>query len=238
MTERNEMNLLRYCRQTMIPEFGEESQKRISTSSVAVIGIGGVGSLASLYLAANGVGKIALIDDDIVELHNLHRQILYREPELGEKKAGLAQKSLQSLNSDIEIIKHECKITEANALSLLTGYDLVLEGSDNFSTRFVVNDACVDLNIPFISVSVDRFYGQVTLYNYQGSKNLRDLYPEIKPDYPFNVPSTRGILGVVPGMVALIAVTEALKFLGHFGSVHHGKITFDALQMKMMHFSL
>lgn len=232
------MNFNRYSRQIMIPEFGESAQKKLANSTIAVVGVGGVGSPAVLYLAASGVGKIILIDDDVVELHNLQRQVLYRESELGLKKVGVAQNTLQALNSDIEIIKHECKILSDNALSLLTGCDFVLEGSDNFATRFVVNDACLTLNIPFISVSVDRFYGQVTLYNYRGSKNYRDLYSEITSDYPFRSPSIRGVLGVVPGTVAMIAVTEILKILGEFGTPHIGKITFDALEMKLSHYNL
>lgn len=230
------MNLSRYNRQMMISEFGEEAQKKLAASSVALVGVGGVGSPAALYLAASGIGKIALIDEDVVELHNLQRQVLYREPEIGEQKASLAQKTLQLLNSDIEIVNHPCRITEENAEDLLSGYDFVLEGSDNFPTRFVVNDACVALNIPFMSVSVDRFYGQVTLYNYLGSKNYRDFYTKIQSEHPFASPSKRGILGVVPGMVAMIAVTEILKLLGQFGTVQTGTITFDALQMQIMHF--
>lgn len=227
----------RYARQKLIPVFGKIAQQKLSRASIAIVGVGGVGSPASLYLAASGVGRITLIDDDMVELHNLQRQILYREPEIGEKKVGLAKEELEQLNSEIEINAHDCRLTIENARALLKDHDIVLDGSDNFETRYVINDACVTLDIPFISVSVDRFYGECGLYHFKGSKTYRDCYPEVGEHYPIANPGNRGIMGVVPGTMATIAVTEVLKILGEVGTVHIGKICYDALNMQIRTFN-
>lgn len=231
------MNLTRYSRQTLIPAFGEIAQEKISKSRVALVGVGGVGSPAALYLAASGVGALTLIDDDVVALHNLQRQVLYREEEIGEKKVGLAKEQLSHLNSDIEIAAHDVRLNKENAVSLLAGNDIVLDGCDNFETRFIINDACIELEQPFLSVSVDRFYGEMALYHYQGSKTYRDINSSLYDDYPFRKPATRGVLGVVPGIMAMMAVTEILKILGGFGDVHSGKMNYDALSMSMTKFS-
>lgn len=229
-------NSIRYSRQTLIPVFSEDVQKKVSKARVALVGVGGVGSPAALYLAASGVGTITLIDNDIVELHNLQRQVLYREPEIGEKKVTLAKDELATLNSDIHVQAHDTRLSKDNAIGLLNEHDIVLDGSDNFDTRYVINDACVALNIPFISVSVDRFYGECALHHFKGSKTFRDCYPDLNESYPIRRPAERGIMGVVPGMMAMIAVAEMLKVLGQFGEVHVGKICYDALNMEMNKF--
>lgn len=224
----------RYSRQILIPQFGEETQRKLSKSSVALVGVGGVGSPAALYLAAAGVGKITLIDHDKVEVHNLQRQILYDMQQVGQMKALLAEKKLQNLNNDITILSHSTRLTPQNAYELLADHTLVIDGTDNFETRFTINDACVALNQPFISICVDRLYGKYSLFNYQSSPTYRDIYPPIDENhYPFSKPSQRGILGVVPGMLAMIAVTEALKLMGEFEKPHVGEIIYDAAEMSL-----
>jgi adenylyltransferase/sulfurtransferase len=230
------MNESRYSRQTMIPCFGVDSQEKLKQSSIALVGVGGVGGPAALYLAAAGVGKITLIDNDHVDLHNLQRQILYDMSQIGELKIPLVEEKLAKLNNDITVIAHPVRLNKSNAAEMLSQHTLVLDGSDNFETRFIIDDACVSLNQPFISVSVDRFYGKYSLLNYQGSPTYRDIYPHIEVNYPFAKPSQRGVLGTVPGMLAMIAVTEALKLMGQFAIPYVGEIIYDAWDMSLTKF--
>jgi molybdopterin/thiamine biosynthesis adenylyltransferase/rhodanese-related sulfurtransferase len=207
----------RYARQLTLPEVGEAGQRRLMDARVLLVGAGGLGSPAALYLGAAGVGHLTLIDDDRVERSNLHRQVLHRDASAGESKVRSGVATLCALNPSIEVVGHEVRLTEANARELLSGQNVVIDGSDNFMTRYVVNDACVALGIPYVHGSVFRFEGQVSVFwpAWPGGAGpcYRCLYPEPPP--PELAPSCAeaGVLGVVPGIIGLLQAAETLKLL-------------------------
>lgn len=207
----------RYARQLALPEVGEAGQRRLMDARVLLVGAGGLGSPAALYLAAAGVGHLTLIDDDRVERSNLHRQVLHRDASAGESKVRSGVATLRALNPSIEVAGREVHLTEANARELLSGQHVVIDGSDNFATRYVVNDACVALGIPYVHGSVFRFEGQVSVFwpAWPGGAGpcYRCLYPEPPP--PELAPSCAeaGVLGVVPGIIGLLQAAETLKLL-------------------------
>lgn len=224
--------LRRYNRHLLIPEFGNEGQKRLKAARVLVIGCGGLGSPILLYLTAAGVGTLGIIDGDRVDESNLQRQILYGTDSVGKSKVEETAKRLQSLNPFCMIEPYFEQLTSQNALSILAKYDLVVDGSDNFPTRYLVNDACVLLNKPLVYGAIYRFEGQVAVFNYQNSPNYRDLFPT--PPSPELAPNCAeaGVLGVLPGIIGSLQANEAIKLLAGIGEPLVGKLfVMDALTL-------
>lgn len=224
-------NFLRYNRQMMLPEIGEEGQGKILNSKVLVIGAGGLGCPVLQYLSAAGVGTIGIIDFDIVELHNLHRQILYNEEQIGLSKAMSAKTVLEQLNPSVEYIVFDEKLTVQNCNSILGDFDIIIDGSDNFSTRYLVNDECVNIDKPLVYGSILKFEGQIAVFNHKGGKNLRDLFPE--PPNPEDVPncSLNGVLGTLPGIIGTMMAHEALKLIIGLKVLHNEILLLDTLNL-------
>ncbi len=224
--------LSRYSRHIMLPEIGTRGQAALKKASVLIVGAGGLGCPLSLYLAAAGVGHLGLIDDDVVDESNLQRQILFTVADIGLVKVDRAQAQLEQLNPHIKLSCYRHALTADNALSIISQYDLVIDGTDNFPTRYLVNDACVLLKKPNIYGSIYRFDGQATVFHYQSGPCYRCLYPEPPP--PGLVPSCAegGVLGVLPGMIAMIQATEAIKLITGTGTTLSGRLLlYDALHM-------
>lgn len=224
--------LTRYSRHFILPEIGEEGQKKLLNSKVLLIGAGGLGSPLGLYLAAAGVGTLGLVDFDVVDLSNLQRQILHTNDEIGKPKIDSAEKRIKAMNPDTKVIKHKVRLTSDNALDVLKDYDIVIDGTDNFPTRYLTNDACVFLKKPNIYGSIYRFDGLATVFNPPDGPCYRCLYPEPPP--PGMVPSCAegGVLGVLPGVIGTIQATEAIKILAGIGRTLVGRLmVYDALQM-------
>jgi molybdopterin/thiamine biosynthesis adenylyltransferase/rhodanese-related sulfurtransferase len=222
----------RYSRQIALPEFGEEGQRKLCDSSVLIVGAGGLGSPASLYLAAAGVGRLGLVDFDRVDITNLHRQILYGTSDVGKPKLESATNRLRDANPEIVIEAHAARLTSENALEILAKYDVVIDGTDNFATRYLVNDACVLLGKPNVYGSVFRFDGQVSVFATKDGPCYRCLYPDPPP--PHLVPSCAegGVLGVLPGVIGTLQATEAIKLITGIGETLAGRLLlFDALRM-------
>lgn len=227
------LELSRYSRHIMLPEMGVEGQESLKSASILIIGAGGLGCPLALYLAAAGVGHLGIVDNDVVDESNLQRQVLYTIDDIGKPKVDCAAARLRQLNPYIKISCHAELLTSANALQLIEPYDLVIDGTDNFPTRYLVNDACVLLNKPNIYGSIFRFDGQATVFNYQQGPCYRCLYPTPPP--PGLVPSCAegGVLGVLPAIIASIQATEAIKMLTNIGNSLSGKLLlYDALQME------
>ncbi len=224
----------RYARQLTLPEVGVEGQARLRSARVLCIGAGGLGSPVLLYLAAAGIGRLGVVDHDAVECSNLQRQVIHRTPEVGRPKTESAREALQALNPGIEVVVHPLRLASENALALIQPYDLVVDGSDNFSTRYLTNDACVLLRKPNIYGSVFRFEGQASVFApHLGGPCYRCLYPEPPPAGTAPACAEAGVLGVVPGLIGLVQATEAIKLvLGHGRSLLNRLLLFDALEMK------
>lgn len=203
----------RYSRHLILPEVGVEGQKRLKAASVLCIGTGGLGSPLLLYLAAAGVGRIGIVDFDIVDSSNLQRQIIHGTSWVGKPKIESGKARILEINPYCQVDLYETRISSENALDILKPYDVVIDGTDNFPTRYLTNDACVLLDKPNIYGSIFRFEGQATVFNYEGGPNYRDLYPEPPP--PGMVPSCAegGVLGVLPGIIGTIQATEAIKII-------------------------
>ncbi|HEV2805748.1 MAG TPA: molybdopterin-synthase adenylyltransferase MoeB [Chthoniobacterales bacterium] len=233
-------DLSRYSRQLLLPEVSADGQRRIRAARVLCIGAGGLGSPAALYLAAAGIGKLGLVDADRVDASNLQRQILYGTGDVGELKVEKAGARLRELNPDVEIVLHEARLTSANAAEIIAAYDVVIDGSDNFPTRYLSNDVCVFARKPNIYGSVFRFEGQASVFApHLGGPCYRCLFPEPPP--PGAAPSCAeaGVLGVLPGIIGLIQATEALKLIVGVGETLAGRLLhFDALKMKFREFNL
>jgi molybdopterin/thiamine biosynthesis adenylyltransferase/rhodanese-related sulfurtransferase len=222
----------RYARHLILPEVGEEGQEKLKRSSVLIVGAGGLGSPVGLYLAAAGVGRIGLVDFDDVDASNLHRQVLYGTSDTGRPKVEAARARLQDLNPEIAIETHGAALTSENALAILANYDVIVDGTDNFATRYLVNDACVLLGKPNVYGSIFRFEGQASVFFAEDGPCYRCLYPEPPP--PHLVPSCAegGVLGVLPGVIGTIQATETIKLLTGIGETLIGRLLlFDALQM-------
>ncbi len=224
----------RYARQMALPEFGLEAQRRLKNASVLCIGAGGLGSPAAIHLAAAGVGRIAIVDPDTVERSNLHRQILHGEAMLGRAKTESAVARLRDINPHIEVLAHPVRFTPDNALELARGHDLILDGSDNFPTRFLVNDVAFFLRIPQIFGAIQGFEGQISVFApHLGGPCLRCMIPKLPP--PDAVPNCAdaGVLGVLPGIVGTLQASEAIKLLTGLGTPAIGRlIHFDALSLR------
>ncbi|MGH9684082.1 MAG: molybdopterin-synthase adenylyltransferase MoeB [Candidatus Acidiferrales bacterium] len=231
--------ILRYSRHLIMPEVGMEGQLKLKQAKVLCIGTGGLGAPLGLYLAAAGVGRIGLIDFDSVDFTNLQRQVLFGTGDVGRPKIEAAANRLRDLNPEIEIDTFEARLTSENALDILKDYDLVVDGTDNFPTRYLVNDACVLLGKPNVYGSIFRFEGQITIFGYQGGPCYRCLYPEPPP--PGLVPSCAegGVLGVLPGIVGTIQAAETLKLIIGKGEPLVGRLLlFDALAMRFRELKL
>ncbi|MGK7899274.1 MAG: molybdopterin-synthase adenylyltransferase MoeB [Xenococcus sp. (in: cyanobacteria)] len=202
-----------YSRHIILPEVGLDGQKRLKAASVLCIGTGGLGSPLLLYLAAAGIGRIGIVDFDVVDNSNLQRQIIHGTSWVGKPKIESAKERILQINPNCQIDLYETALTSANALEILEPYDVVVDGTDNFPTRYLTNDACVLLNKPNVYGSIFRFEGQATVFNYQDGPNYRDLYPEPPP--PGMVPSCAegGVLGVLPGIIGTIQATETIKII-------------------------
>jgi len=196
--------LNRYSRQMILDEVGVEGQQKLKQARVLVIGAGGLGCPVLQYLAAAGIGTIGIIDFDVVEIHNLHRQILYTAEDIGKRKAPTAANRIKQSNPNVQTAVFEIMLNEENAEEIISQFDIVVDGSDNFVTRYLVNDICIKLGKPLVYGSIFKFEGQLAVFNYKGSKNLRDIYPE--PPNPEDAPSCSdiGVIGVIPGIVGLL----------------------------------
>ena len=223
----------RYSRHLILPEVGVDGQRKLKAARVLCVGVGGLGSPASLYLAAAGVGTLGLVDFDTVDVTNLQRQILYSTYDVGRRKLEAAAERLQSLNPDLKVVTHDERLTSENALDLFRQYDVVVDGADNFPTRYLVNDACVLTGTPNAYGSIFRFEGQASVFATAGGPCYRCLYPEPPP--PGLVPSCAegGVLGVLPGIVGTIQATEAIKLILGTGRTLAGRLLlFDAMTME------
>src|SRR5438067_1563968 len=233
-------DLARYSRHLILPEVNADGQRRIKAARVLCIGAGGLGSPAALYLAAAGIGTLGLVDADRVDASNLQRQILYGTDDIGKPKLETAQSRLREINPNMEIVRHDARLTSANATEIIAPYDLVIDGSDNFPTRYLSNDVCVFARKPNIYGSVFRFEGQASVFApHLGGPCYRCLFPEPPP--PGAAPSCAeaGVLGVLPGIIGLIQATEALKLILGAGETLAGRLLhFDALKMKFREFNL
>lgn len=224
--------IARYQRHLALPGFGPEAQEKLKRGSVLVIGAGGLGCPALLYLAAAGVGRIVIVDDDVVDTSNLQRQVLYTEADAGKPKVEMAARRLAGLNRFIQIIPHQARLTRDNALELIRGVDVVLDGSDNFGTRYLVNDACVLADRPLVYGAIQGFEGQASVFNWHGGPTYRCLFPE--PPEPGTVPNCAdgGVLGVLPGLIGTVQALEVIKLLTGVGEPLSGKLLlWDALTM-------
>ena len=231
--------IMRYSRHLIMPEVGMDGQLKLKQAKVLCIGTGGLGAPLGLYLAAAGVGRIGLVDFDSVDLTNLQRQILFGTDDIGRPKIEAATDRLRNLNPDIQIDRFETRLTSENALDILKNYDIVVDGTDNFPTRYLVNDACVILGKPNVYGSIFRFEGQITIFGAPGGPCYRCLYPEPPP--PGLVPSCAegGVLGVLPGIVGAIQATETLKLIIGKGEPLIGRLLlFDALAMRFRELKL
>lgn len=234
----------RYNRHIIIPEFGMEAQQKLKAARVLVIGSGGLGSPVLLYLAAAGVGTIGIVDFDVVDDSNLQRQVLFGVESVGKPKVEAAKERLQALNPHINLHIYNTQLTSANALSLISGYDVVADGTDNFPTRYLVNDACVLLGKVNVYASIFQFEGQVSVFNYRNSDgelgpNYRDLYATPPP--PGLVPSCAegGVLGVLPGIIGSLQALEVIKVVTGVGDVLSGRFfSFDALTFESRTFKI
>jgi molybdopterin/thiamine biosynthesis adenylyltransferase/rhodanese-related sulfurtransferase len=229
----------RYSRHLIMPEVALDGQKRLKASRVLLIGAGGLGSPLGLYLAAAGIGRMGLVDFDVVDFSNLQRQVLHGTPDVGRPKLQSAKERLQAINPEVQIDLYETRLTSANALAILEPYDVVVDGTDNFPTRYLVNDACVLLKKPNVYGSIFRFDGQASVFYPPHGPCYRCLYPEPPP--PGEVPSCAegGVLGILPGLIGCIQATETVKLILGKGSPLVGRLLlYDALQMTFQEFKV
>ena len=223
----------RYVRHITLPGVGRDGQSKLKNARVLVIGAGGLGSPVSLYLAAAGVGTIGLVDFDLVELSNLQRQIVHGSNTIGLSKVESAKSRLLDLNPDISVRTHQCRLDEDNALELISEYDLVVDGTDNFNSRYLVNDVCSMLKKPLVFGAIYRFDGQVSVFNYKNGPCYRCLFPQSPPPELAPNCSSGGVIGVLPGIIGVIQATEAIKVIIDLGDILSGRLlVMDALSMR------
>ncbi|MCG9791573.1 HesA/MoeB/ThiF family protein [Flavobacterium algicola] len=223
-------DFLRYNRQVILPEIGDEGQAKLKSAKVLVIGAGGLGCPILQYIATAGVGTIGIVDFDNIEIHNLHRQILYTENQIGLGKATTAKATIEQLNPLITVVAFEEKLTIENASKIVDQFDIVVDGSDNFGTRYLVNDTCVTLGKTLVYGSILGFEGQLAVFNHNGSRNLRDLFPE--PPDAKDVPncSMNGVLGTLPGMIGTMMAHETLKLIIGLPTLRNELILYKTLE--------
>ncbi len=233
-TSLTQEELLRYSRHFNLPEFGTEGQIKLKQSKVLVVGAGGLGAPVLLYLAAAGVGEIGIVDDDVVEASNLQRQVMYNTEDIGKSKAEQSAARIAQLNPNVQLTVYRTRLVKENIMEMVAPYDLVVDGTDNFPTRYLTNDACVLLKKPYIYGSIFRFEGQVSVFNQTNGgeigPNYRDIFPEAPPASAVPNCAEGGVLGVLPGIIGSMQASEAIKVLTGIGSSLSGKLfIFDAL---------
>ncbi len=216
--------LRRYQRQIILPEIGREGQLKLKKSQVLVIGVGGLGTPILQYLSAGGVGHIGIVDHDLVSESNLQRQILFGSKDLGKLKAIIARERLSALNPDVEFEVYILKIEPENAMNIIRDYDLVFDATDNFPTRYLINDACVILKKTWIYGAIYVFEGQASVFNYMGGPTLRCLFPEEPAEGSYREAGESGLLGVLPGMIGCYQASEAIKVLTGYGDLLSGEL--------------
>lgn len=223
------MDSERYSRQTGLPEIGPQGQAKISRARVLIVGVGGLGSPISLYLAGAGVGHIGLVDDDVVSPSNLHRQVLYTTAETGQSKAAQAARRLTALNPDVEVTAQAIRLTEENAEEIVSDYDIVVDGCDNYATRYIIDDVCRRLGKPYVYGAVCGFEGQASVFHATpSSPGYRNLYPTPPPP-----PASKALVGMTPGVVGIILAHETLKLICGYGPTLDGRLwTINLLTME------
>lgn len=234
----------RYSRQIALKEFGETGQQKLLEAKVLMIGAGGLGCAALQYLAAAGIGHLGIIDDDTISLHNLHRQVLYAVKDIGLPKAAIAAAALQHLNPAISILAYNERMTVANALEIIKNYDVIIDGTDNFAARYMINDACVLLNKPLVYGAVSRFEGQVSVFNVvlnnnNTSANYRDLFPQPPAAGEVANCAETGVLGILPGIIGIMQANETIKLITGIGSpLINSLLTYNALNNQVYELQL
>src|SRR4051812_25326070 len=229
----------RYMRHLLLPEVGTEGQAKLLASKVLLLGAGGLGSPAALYLAAAGVGTMGIVDMDEVDASNLQRQILHNLDRVGDRKVDSAKKTLTLLNPDVDVVTYDRRLDASNIEEIITGYDLIIDGADNFPVRYMLNDASVKLGIPVVHGSIFRFEGQVTVFHPLKGPTYRDMLPEPPPAEMAPSCAEAGVLGALPGIIGTIQAVEAIKLILGEGSPLIGRyLTFDALDMEFREFKL
>lgn len=214
----------RYRRHIILEGIGEEGQKQLKESKILVVGAGGLGAPVLQYLSAAGVGSIAIMDDDIVNEDNLHRQVLYGGKDLGKLKTIIARDRLQNINPLVKFEVLNIRLKENNALDIISGYDLIIDATDNFSTRYLINDACLILDKPWIFGTVYKFEGQLSVFNFQEGPTLKCLYDNYKDKENIPDPKESGLFGILPGIIGSFQANEAIKILTGIGEVLSGKL--------------
>ncbi len=235
----NQEEILRYSRHLIMPEVGMEGQLKLKNAKVLLIGAGGLGAPLGLYLAAAGIGRIGIVDFDVVDHTNLHRQVIHGTADVGRKKLDSAMDRMRDINPNVELVPYEAALTSENALDILRDYDVVVDGTDNFPTRYLVNDACVLLGKPNVYGSIFRFEGQATVFGFPGGPCYRCSYPEPPP--PGLVPSCAegGVLGILPGMIGVMQATETVKLILGIGEPLVGRLLrYDALEMRFREYKV
>lgn len=230
---------MRYNRQIILPEIGEEGQQKLQKAKVLIVGVGGLGSPIALYLSGAGVGTIGLVDDDVVSITNLQRQVLYTEKELDKPKVLCAAERLSALNSEVVFRTYPTRLSTDNARELITDYDIIVDGCDNFATRYLINDICAEQNKPYVYGAICGFEGQVSVFHYGDSnKNYRDLYPD-EEEMRQLPPPPKGVIGVTPAVVGSIEANEVLKIICGYGDILSGELwTIDLRTLQSNKFSL
>ena len=213
----------KYHRQTLLPEIGEEGQEKLRQAKVLIVGVGGLGCPIALYLTSAGVGHIGLIDNDVVSIHNLHRQVLYDEADIGQPKATCALHHLRPKNSDIELIAYPMRLTQENAEALISEYDIVVDGCDNHATRYLISDICEQLGKPYVYAAISAFQGQAGILCYeQEAPTYRTLFPDEKA--MCSLEAEKGVVGTTPAIVGSIVANEVLKLIGGYGEPLRGRL--------------
>ena len=231
--------ILRYSRHLIMPEVGMQGQLKLKNAKVLLIGAGGLGAPLGLYLAAAGIGRIGMVDFDVVDHTNLHRQVIHGTADVGRKKLDSAMDRMRDINPNVELVPYEVALTSENALDIIRDYDVVVDGTDNFPTRYLVNDACVLLKKPNVYGSIFRFEGQATVFGFPGGPCYRCSYPEPPP--PGLVPSCAegGVLGILPGLIGVIQATETVKLILGLGEPLIGRLLrYDALEMRFREYKV
>ncbi len=234
------VDMERYARHVSLPDVGIEGQQLINKSRILVVGAGGLGSPVLLYLAAAGVGEIGIIDDDLVDMSNLQRQIIHAESDVGSSKVESAKAQILSINSSIKVTTWNTRLSPDNAHAILTGWDIVVDGTDNIPTRYLVDDVCKINEIPWIYGSIYRFEGQASVFNFKGGPCYRDLFPEPPPSNAIPSCAEGGVFGVLPGVIGSIQATEAIKIIINKGQSLSGKLLIydaDSMTFKSLKYS-
>ncbi len=229
----------RYHRHLLLPEVGEEGQLKLLDAKVLMLGAGGLGSPAALYLAAAGVGTIGIVDMDVVDESNLQRQILHNRDRVGDRKVDSAKKTLTLMNPDVDVVTYDTRLGADNIMDIIAGYDVIVDGADNFPSRYILNDASVKLGIPVVHGSIFRFEGQITVFDPRNGPTYRDMIPEAPPAEFAPSCAEAGVLGVLPGIVGSIQALETIKLLLGLGEPLVGRlVAFDALDMTFREYKL